>query len=71
MGLNERVSKLETYAGVGDCQTCAARPVVTIVKEPGDKYAGEQRSDECPECKRTIKVISFTINPGNTAGVEA
>jgi len=72
MGLDERLKRLESACDrESDCQTCAARPVVTIVKEPGDEDMPEPTPDVCPECKRTIEVLSFTINIGNMAEAEA
>ncbi len=72
MGLDERLKRLESACDrESDCQTCAAREVVTIVKEPGGEDAPEHTPDVCPECGRKIKVLSFTVNIGNVAEAEA
>ncbi len=76
MNLDSRLKRLESASDeLTDCQTCATRPVTTIVKEPGDEDAPddtlEPTPDVCPECKRTIEVMNFTINIGNTAEAEA
>ncbi len=64
MNLQNRVKRLEQDAGDGlqGCQTCAARPHLTIAKEPGAPLG--RTKELCPACGRTFEVVTFTIAPG-------